>query len=589
MQGFPTQSLSLKSFWPVVSSSTVSASIMLYLISLATCLLPLVLAAPADDKRQLAPTVQLTSAKVIGSSFLGIDSFRGIPYAQPPVGQLRLKAPQPLSKNLGTIFATGIPRACPQFLTSTNSSSLPFDVLTELQNTGIFQTISNAGEDCLTVNVQRPSSAKVGSKLPVVFWIYGGAFEFGSTQTYDASEFISTSVAQKKDVIYVSVNYRLGGFGWLGGKEIKKDGSSNLGFLDQRAGLQWVADNIAQFGGDPDKVTIWGESAGSISVFGQMALYGGDYKYKGKPLFRGAIMDSGSLTPAAPVDSLRPQGIYDAVVKEAGCSGSVDTLACLRSVDYLTFLRATTSVPGAFDYQSVALSYVPRPDGTVLPASPEVIAQNGQFAQVPFIIGDQEDEGTLFSLVQSNITTTEELVDYLVDVFFYEADRTLVEALVASYPDDPAAGSPFNTGPLNNIYPQYKRLAAILGDIVFTLTRRVFLNISNNVHPNVPTYSYLASYFYGTPVLGTFHASDILTAYGITPGIPSSSIQAYYISFINTLDPNQGTTGLLPKWPLWKEDKELLNFKALTNKLLKDDFRTAQFNVINAGAGALRI
>ncbi|PVH89098.1 cholinesterase [Cadophora sp. DSE1049] len=562
---------------------------MLSLISLVTCLLPLTLAAPAEEKRQLLPpVVQLESARVVGSSFLGVDSFKGIPYAQPPVGQLRLKPPQPLVDNLGTVQATGVPRACPQFLTSTNSSSIPFDVLTELQNTGFFQAVSNAGEDCLTVNVQRPSSAKAGSKLPVVFWMYGGAFEFGSTQIYDSSELIRTSIAQTKPIIYVSVNYRVGGFGWLGGKEIKADGSSNLGFLDQRAGLEWVADNIAQFGGDPDKVTIWGESAGSISVFGQMALYSGDNTYKGKPLFRGGIMNSGSLTPADAIDGLRPQGVYDAVVKEAGCSGSADTLACLRDVDYLTFLRATTSVPGALDYQSVALSYVPRPDGKVLAASPEVLATNGQYAKIPFVIGDQEDEGTLFSLVQSNITTTEELVDYLVDVFFYDADRAQVEALVATYPDDPSAGSPFNTGPLNNVYPQYKRLAAMLGDLVFTLTRRVFLDIASQVNPDVPTWSYLASYLYGTPVLGTFHASDILTTYGIAPGIPSSSIQAFYISFINNLDPNAGTVGL-PKWPQWKEGRELMHFKTLSNELLKDDFREDSYQVILAGAGALRI
>jgi acetylcholinesterase len=107
--------------------------------------------------------------------------------------------------------------------------------------------------------------------LPVVFWVFGGGFEFGSTQTYDASEFISTSLAQKKDVIYVAVNYRLGGFGYLPGSEILKNGSANLGLLDQRLGLQWTADTIAKFGGDPSKVTIWGESAGCLSVFNQMA------------------------------------------------------------------------------------------------------------------------------------------------------------------------------------------------------------------------------------------------------------------------------------------------------------------------------
>jgi carboxylesterase type B len=105
-------------------------------------------------------------------------------------------------------------------------------------------------------------------------------------------------VAEGKPIIFVTVNYRVAGFGFLPGAEILADGSSNLGLLDQRLGLQWVADNIAAFGGDPDKVTIWGESAGAISVFDQMALYDGNITYKGKPLFRAGIMNSGSVIPA---------------------------------------------------------------------------------------------------------------------------------------------------------------------------------------------------------------------------------------------------------------------------------------------------
>lgn len=335
---------------------------MRFPFSAAACFLPFALALPSPEKRS-APIVNLNYATVVGSSALGIDSFKGIPYAQPPVGSLRLKPPQPITSNLGTITATGIPRACPQFYTSTNTSSLPEDVITELLDSGIAQAATDAGEDCLTVNVQRPSSATANSSLPVVFWMFGGGFEFGSTQIYDASELISTSVAEGKNIIYVSVNYRVGGFGFLAGSEILKDGSSNLGHLDQRLGLEWVADNIAKFGGDPSKVTIWGESAGSISVFNQMALYNGDNTYKGKPLFRAGVMDSGSVIPADPVDGVKGNQIYDAVVKAAGCSGSADTLNCLRSVPYETYLQATTSVPGIFDYQAVALSYLPRPDG----------------------------------------------------------------------------------------------------------------------------------------------------------------------------------------------------------------------------------
>jgi carboxylesterase type B len=461
-------------------------------------------------------------------------------------------------------------------------------VVTELTDTGFFQAFSNSGEDCLTLNVQRPSNATTNSSLPVVYWIFGGAFEFGSTQTYDASELISTSVAQGKDIIHVAVNYRVGGFGWLAGKEILKDGSANLGHLDQRLGLQWVADNIAKFGGDPSKVTIWGESAGSISVFNQMALYNGDNTYKGKPLFRAALMDSGSVVPADPVDCPRAQDIYNTVVDKARCSEVSDTLACLRSIDYETFLKATTSVPGVFDYQSVALSYVPRSDGVVLTQSPDILAENGQFACVPFIIGDQEDEGTLFSLVQSNISTTDQLVEYLGTVFFHDATVEQIQGLVATYPGDPSAGSPYNTGLLNEIYPQYKRLAAILGDLVFTLTRRIFLKIASSVHPSVPSWSYLATYYYRTPILGTFHASDILTAYGIAPGFATTSIQSYYISFFNTMDPNNGTTGL-PSWPQWSQGNELMNFSVASNVLLVDDFRSESYDYIVRTKNSLHI
>lgn len=558
------------------------------LVSLVVSLAPLALAAPSGEKRGLAPTVDLEFATVVGSSLGGIDSFLGIPYAQPPVGQLRLRPPQPITSNLGTVEATATPTACPQFLTTLNISSLPLSVLEELIIDPTAQTITEAGEDCLTLNVQRPSSATVNSNLPVVFWIYGGGFEFGATQAYNGSDLISTSVAQGNDIIYVAVNYRLGGFGWLAGKEILADGSSNLGLLDQRLGLEWVADNIAAFGGDPSKVTIWGESAGSISVFDQMALFNGNNIYKGNPLFRAAVMDSGSIIPADPVNCPKAQVVYDTVVENAGCSSASDTLACLRSVNFTTYLNAANSVPGIFGFDSTALSYLPRPDGVLLTASPEVLSENGLFAKVPFIIGDQEDEGTLFSLSQSNITTTSELVNYLSSVYYNDATVAQIEALVATYPNNASAGSPFNTGTLNEIYPQYKRIAAIIGDLTFTLLRRFFLSNASVVHSDVPSFSYLASYGFGTPVLGTFHSSDLLTAYGITPGFPSTSIQTYYINFFNTMNPNDGTAGEI-QWPQWSQGQQLLNFLATSNQLLADNFREESFIFMADNIGSLHV
>jgi carboxylesterase type B len=328
----------------------------------------------------------------------------------------------------------------------------------------------------------------------------------------------------------------------------------------------------------------------------QMLLYNGNNKYNGKPLFRGAIMNSGSIVPADPVDCPKGQVVYDTVVKAAGCSSSQDTLACLRSVDYTTFLDAANSVPGILSYNSVALSYVPRPDGKVITESPDVLLLSGRYAAVPLIIGDQEDEGTLFSLFQPNITNTPRLVSYLNDVFFNDASRDQIEALVATYDPVLTEGSPFRTGILNEVYPGFKRLAAILGDLVFTLTRRAFLTGHVATNPTVPAWSYLASYDYGTPILGTFHGSDLLQVfYGILPNSASKSIQSYYANFVYNLDPNDASGGtgtgtkVALKWPQWKEGNKLVQFFNIGSTLINDDFRTDSFNWIMAHIPSLHI
>ncbi|KAK3656298.1 hypothetical protein LTR56_002999 [Elasticomyces elasticus] len=555
---------------------------MHYLLNLSLLALS-ALAAPLD-RRAVKPSVTIANGTVVGSNIGVVDSFRGIPYAQPPVGDLRLRAPQSRNTSFGTISDNPLPRACPQFYTSINSGNLPEDAISVLSNTPLAQAVTDAGEDCLTINVQRPSTASATSKLPVVFWIYGGAFEFGSTQTYDGTTFVSKSIQLGAPVIYVAVNYRLGGFGFLAGSSLAKEGSTNFGLRDQRLGLQWVQENIAAFGG---------ESAGSISAFDQTVINDGDNTYKGKALFRGVIMDSGSITPANNVTTSKAQTVYDTVVASAGCRSSADTLACLRKVDYTTFLNAANSVPATFGYRSVDLSYVPRPDAgdKFFSRSPDLSVASGAFAKVPIIIGDQQDEGTLFSLAQSNITTNAQLIQYLASYFPTNPNAVAdITGLAATYPDQPLlgqpAGSPFNTGSLNNIYPQYKRLAAILGDITFTLARRSYLNL---VASQVPAWSYLSTYFAGTPVLGTFHATDIVVDY-ITPGIPQTSVLTYYVSFVNKLDPNASTTAApLITWPKWTSSSPtLVNFAALGNSLIPDNFRQASSDYLATKSNAFR-
>lgn len=414
---------------------------------------------------------------------------------------------------------------------------------------------------------------------------------------YDGGPLVASATSLGKPFIFVAVNYRVAGFGFMPGKEILADGAANLGLLDQRMGLEWVADNIEAFGGDPNKVTIWGESAGSISVYNQMALYDGDNTYKGKPLFRAAIMNSGSMVPADPVDCPKGQQVYNTVVAKAGCSGAADTLACLRSLPYEKFLRAANSVPAILSYNSVALSYLPRPDGKVLTKSPDLLAKEGKFAAVPMIIGDQEDEGTLFSLFQTNVTTTDRLVTYLKDIFFHNASKKQLEDLVDTYEPWVWAGSPFRTGLLNEVYPGFKRLAAILGDLVFTLTRRIFLEYVTAAKPNVPVWSYLASYDYGTPILGTFHGSDLLQVfYGVLPNYASKSIHSYYANFIYNLNPNDASGGTSSKskvsetWPQWTSStRKLINFFANRNEFIKDDFRSDSAAFIRNNVNILHI
>lgn len=425
--------------------------------------------------------------------------------------------------------------------------------------------------------------------------IYGGGFTAGSAPIYPGSSLVLKSIKLAQPILFVSVNYRLGGFGFLAGNDLADEGNTNLGLRDQRLGLQWVQENIEAFGGDPSKVTIWGESAGAVSVCDHTLINGGDNSFNGEPLFRGAIMNSGSIFPVEDVRTGKANDVYNTVVNKANCSSASDKLACLRETDYTTFLNAANSVPGFHGYRSVDLSYLPRPDPndpTFFSASPETSLKNGAFTRVPVIIGDQEDEGTASALPQLNLTTNADLNAYLTSYFPTNPTASRdVQTLLDQYPDQPLgqpAGSPFRTGILYNLYPQFKRLAAVLGDITFTLTRRIYLkHITNS---GVPAWSYLASYLHLVPVLGTFHASDLIFAFGIVPGPITDTIQTHYISFVNHLDPNTiKPSGTMINWPEWNEtDPQLLHELALSNQLIKDDFRQGAYQVLDNNLEAYR-
>jgi len=329
------------------------------------------------------------------------------------------------------------------------------------------------------------------------------------------------------------VQFSLSAFGFLASQEVKDAGVGNLGLQDQRLALHWVQKYIGAFGGDPTKVTIWGDSAGAISAALHMLTNGGNPD----GLFRAAFMQSGSPIPVG--DITNGQVYYDALVDETGCSSASDTLQCLREVPYETLLAAVNQSPGIFSFQSLVLAWMPRVDGVFLTDDPQYLVQQGSVADVPFVTGDCDDEGTVFSFSTLNITTDAQLEEYLRTYWLPDAPLTTIQELMRYYPADITQGSPFDTGVLNALTPQFKRIAAFQGDAVFQAPRRFFLQ---NRSGKQPLWTFVSKRLKAVPFLGSFHGSDILNVYG------GHDMASYLVRFVSNLDPNGGTDLYWPQY-----------------------------------------
>ncbi|ODQ82104.1 hypothetical protein BABINDRAFT_33070 [Babjeviella inositovora NRRL Y-12698] len=531
----------------------------------------------------LGPQIQLSGGDtIIGSYELdnNLESYLGIPFAAPPIGDLRFKPPQPYTGSLNGFNALTYGPSCPRMNPVAEFvHTIPSEIASLVMQSPLFNEVYPQSEDCLTLDVYRKRGLSSTAKLPVMFWIFGGGFEQGGSRDYHPQHLMAQGARQGQDFIYVSVNYRLAAFGFLGGKEVKAEGSGNAGLLDQRIALQWVADNIAAFGGDPDKVTIFGESAGSISVGHHMVANNGDNTYKGKPLFRAAIMQSGSVLPSDDIDSAYPQQIFDAVANAGGCGTASDKLACLRGLSYTDMQAASNSVPAMFSYLSLKLSYIPRLDGGFIPYQPMQMVADGKYARIPYIIGDQNDEGTVFSLSSLNVTTDADATAYFKNMLS-GIPSSLMDQFLTLYPQNVTQGSPYGTGKNDTLSPQNKRIASLLGDIVFQAPRRFMLNHT----PDVTRYTFNSQQLRGLPFIGTFHSNDIIWQYHIT-GSGSLIYRNAFISFASTLSPNKGGFHTLTHWPQYQ------NTNALTNNMMyigrvflstgKDNYRKEQMSFLN--------
>ncbi|OJJ06438.1 hypothetical protein ASPVEDRAFT_32737 [Aspergillus versicolor CBS 583.65] len=506
-------------------------------------------ACPAEPS---TPSVTITNGTILGTTNGRIDIFKGIPFAQPPVGNLRLRSPQPLNSSFGQLDGS---KSAPTCMQSSGSGS----------------------EDCLKLKVTRPSSSKYTAKLPVAVYIHGGSFMTGSAEDEtEPTPLVLKSIELGHPFILVSIQYRLGAFGFLPGKQLA--GNANLGLRDQRLALQWIqggTDNIAAFGGDPQKVVLYGGSAGSMSAMDQTIINNGDID----GLFRGMILVSGSVVPALDIVAPKAQEVYDTVAQRAGCIKTNNTLQCLQGVDAKLLQKAENSLSTEFKYSGANLPFIPRPDSSdsFFPVSPDAAITSGIFAKVPILSGDAEDEGTVFAITQSNITTNRDLINYLIP--YFPGSDQYTKALIGKYPDDKGiSGSPYGTGKAGNIYGQYKRLASIPGDIVLIFQRRFHLQ---NVCSQVSCWSYLYAGLHGSVPLGSFHGSDARQAVSIIgrTSVPGETQQRYAIAFINELDPNGlGISGPLIRWPEYTpSDTRLLRQNAYQNGLVEDNFRSTQY------------
>jgi len=356
---------------------------------IVSLMLSTILAARADCADQVRTASGVVQASA--DSTAGVRMFKGIPYAQPPVGELRWKAPQPARPWSSVLSADRFGPRC-----------LQRPVFADM----VFRS-NGVSEDCLYLNVWTPARSDK-EHLPVLVYFFGGGFVAGdgSEPRYDGASMAT------KGIVAVTVNYRLGVFGLLAHAELSQEAaymsSGNYGLLDQSEALHWVSHNIAAFGGDPKRVTIAGESAGSISVSGQVV------SPLSKELIAGGILESGSL-----IGSLTPQPLEHAERDGArfATSAGASSVAALRAMTAEQVLEAA-SKPGAPRFR-------PTFDGYFLPKPVPAILEAGAQARVPLLGGSNSEEQPARGILKQDVPTPENYAKAVRGLYGDKADEVL--------------------------------------------------------------------------------------------------------------------------------------------------------------------
>jgi acetylcholinesterase len=379
--------------------------------------------------------------------------------------------------------------------------------------------------------------------------------------------------------VAVSINYRLSYWGFLFSEEMEASGAGNIAFKDQRLAFRWIQDNVAAFGGSPDKVTIWGESAGARSLGMQLIAYDGQHD----GLFRSAIMESGSPVTKF-VDAIAWQPYFDALVQKTGCTNSTNHLDCLRELPVQT-LNDVFNGTTPLNMTSPSLSAVL--DGDFITAQAPELLKAGKFAHVPLLLGNNFDEGTAYG--KKGLNTSDQFETYLAGLNLTDAH---VDRIATLYPDDPDVGIPASyvgrpTDPAYGL--QWKRAAAFAGDWQQHAGRRLLAE--SYASAKLSVYSYLWNvYVNGIPnILGATHFQELaFVFYDLSSsefqnkpdsfkGL-SNLMSRQWVNFINDANPNLSISAEdTPAWPVYTpEQPDNLVFNVNVTGLAyvaEDDYR----------------
>jgi para-nitrobenzyl esterase len=473
-------------------------------------------ACPAEEN-----VVGVTGGCIRGATAGPVHRFLGVPYAAPPTGGQRWRPPSDPGAWPGVRDTSALSKACPQAEALLGGGVLAWD------------------EDCLYLNVWT-SSLDTKAKLPVMVWIHGGGLVNGSGgEPY----YGGTYLADEGRVVVVTINYRLWQLGYLGHPALAAEQagkSGNYGLLDQIAALRWVQANIGRLGGDPDNVTVFGESAGALSACALLA------SPRASGLFHRAIMESGGcpgygtyVRPEKTVSAMATEGTEEQGVRYAmalGCGSDGGTLACMRAKSASDVLA---TLPGTAGVLSQSERYGFTVEGDVLPDTPDARTASGSFNRVPVVLGTNADEGVIF------VAPLQIPGDVAYGVYVHAAfPGARGDAVLAQYPSS-AYASP------------KAALAALVTDLVFACpARRKARDLGKSV-ANVYLYQFAQVPSFALVLgLGSFHGSEIDSVFGTLRDrtaamataeerLLSNAMLGYWSRFARTGDPNGGDVA----WP----------------------------------------